>query len=292
MASRQSFQTRQHMLSSDFEIYHYKDDRLSNVGTHHHDFFEFYFFIGGTVQFLIEGKVYDLKPGDIVLVNTSELHQLSIKDLSAPYERIVLWLNRDYVARLSTPDTHLADCFDSPLHKNIIRADVEVQQHIRTLLNQILSRRGYNGYGSELLSGALLTELLILLNIEIRDISTTPHVEARRSQLIEDLIGYINDHLDQALPIDELADRFYLSKFHLSREFRRQTGTTLHRFIRQKKLILAKELILQRLPITEVHKQCGFGDYSNFFRAFRSEYNITPRQFYEQINSKAFANSR
>jgi AraC-like DNA-binding protein len=51
----------------------------------------------------------------------------------------------------------------------------------------------------------------------------------------------------------------------------------------QKKLIEAKELIIKKTPITEVYKQCGFGDYSNFFRAFKNEYGVTPKQFYDSM---------
>jgi len=280
---RQTFQTRQYMLASDYEIYHYKDLTLKNVSIHHHDYFECLYFISGQVRYLIEGRVFDLKPGDIVLINTSELHQAAILDLTVPYERMVLWLKKDYVQRLSTADSNLADCFEAPTHKNIIRADLATSQRIKNLLSQIISQQDYTGFGHDLLTPACMTELLVLLNIEMLNIETRPTVEVRKSQMIEDVIDFINDHLDEPLRIDDLAEHFYLSKFHLSRQFSRQTGTTIHRYILQKKLILAKELILQHLSITDVYQQCGFGDYSNFFRAFRHEYSMTPKQFYEAM---------
>ena len=271
------------MLANEYEIYHYKDFDLASVGMHHHDYYECLFFISGSVRYLIEGKAYDLRSGDIVLVNASELHQASIIDQTIPYERIVLWLNRDFVASMSTPETNLANCFTAASRRHVLRAEIETQQRIRNLMGQILNLQQYKGYGSELLTRSCLTELLVHLNIEMLNISMQPDPEVRRSQTIEDAISYIGEHLEDQLSIDDLAEHFYLSKFHLSREFRKQTGSTLHHFILQKKLILAKELILQRLPITEVHKRCGFGDYSNFFRAFRNEYDLTPRQFYEQM---------
>ena len=286
MKKRQPFQTRQYMLASEYEIYHYKDVTLTNVSIHHHDYFECLYFISGQVRYMIEGRVIDLKPGDMVLINTSELHQASILDLTVPYERIVLWLKKDYVYRLSSAVSNMADCFEAPTHKNIIRAEIATQQRIRNLLSQLISQQGYDGFGSDLLSRACMTELLVLINIEMLNIDTQPTVEVRKSQMIEDVIDYINDHLDEPLHIDDLAENFFLSKFHLSRQFGRQTGTTLHRYILQKKLILAKELILQHLPITDVYQQCGFGDYSNFFRAFRHEYSMTPKQFYEAMLKK------
>ena len=283
MKYRRGFQTRQYMLSSDYEIYHYQDTGLASVSTHHHDFYEVLMFISGAVTYLIEGKAYDLRPGDIVLVNSRELHQAVIRDLQVPYERIVLWLDRSLVQVLSTETADLSGCFHTTDHKNVIRTDLEAQQRIRSLLNQILDLQHYHGFGRQLLDQACLTQLLVWLNHEMLDVSLRQKVDVRKSRVIEDVIDYINQHLDEALRIDDLAERFFLSKFHLSREFREQTGTTLHRYILQKKLIQAKELILQHLSITDVYQQCGFGDYSNFFRAFRNEFGMTPKQYYDQM---------
>lgn len=283
MRSRQSFQPRQHMLAGDYEIYHYQDTRLANVNPHHHDFYECYFFIGGAVRFLIEGKSYDLKSGDVVLINTRELHQVEILDMTVPYERMVLWLARDFVTRLSAPDADLSGCFIQPGRRNIIRADIETQQHIRTLFAQILALQDATSFGRDLMIHACLTQLLVLVNNEVLSAGTRPSVDVRRNQLIEDVLAYIGDHLEESLQIADLADVFFLSKFHLARQFQRQTGTTIHRFIIQKKLILAKELIQQGIPVGEVYLRCGFGNYSSFFRAFRSEYSLTPRQYSDQL---------
>jgi AraC-like DNA-binding protein len=105
----------------------------------------------------------------------------------------------------------------------------------------------------------------------------------KKSNLIEHVLEYIGTHIDEDITIDDLSAYTYLSKFHLSREFKKHTGTTLHRYILQKKLIAAKELILRDIPITLVYEQCGFGDYSNFFRAFKNEYGMTPKQYLEAM---------
>ncbi|MNI62828.1 Bifunctional transcriptional activator/DNA repair enzyme AdaA [compost metagenome] len=108
-------------------------------------------------------------------------------------------------------------------------------------------------------------------------------IDIKKSNLIDSIIEYINNNIEEDITIDELAEYCYLSKFHLSREFKRHTGTTIHKYIVQKKLIQAKELILNNISIKEVYKKCGFGDYSNFFRAFKNEYGVTPKQFYESM---------
>ncbi|MDA3847636.1 MAG: AraC family transcriptional regulator, partial [Vallitaleaceae bacterium] len=108
-------------------------------------------------------------------------------------------------------------------------------------------------------------------------------IEISKSNLIDNVINYINNHLEDEIHIDDLSSQFFISKYHLLREFKKHSGTTIHKFIIQKKLIFAKELILTGIPITEVYASCGFGDYSNFFRAFKNEYGITPKQFFKIV---------
>ncbi len=278
-----AYLTRQHMLSSDYEVFHYSNTDLSGVSLHHHDFYECYLFLAGDVTYLIEGKSYPLTPGDIVLVNSKELHQAYINSKNSAYERIVLWINPSFLRELSTEETDLTHCFESPNRKNVLRLDYEWQQNIRILMNKLIMLERYQGIGRELLYKAYITELMIYINNQIFHGNVRLDVEAKKSNLIEQILEYINAHIDEDITIDDLSEHTYLSKFHLSREFKKNTGTTLHRYILQKKLIAAKELILKDIPITHVYEQCGFGDYSNFFRAFKNEYGMTPKQYLEAM---------
>ena len=278
-----AYLTRQHMLSSDYEVFHYSNTDLSGVSLHHHDFYECYLFLAGDVTYLIEGKSYPLTPGDIVLVNSKELHQAYINSKNSAYERIVLWINPSFLRELSTEETDLTHCFESPNRKNVLRLDYEWQQKIRILMNKLIMLERYQGIGRELLYKAYITELMIYINNQIFYGNVRLDVEAKKSNLIEQILEYINAHIDEDITIDDLSEHTYLSKFHLSREFKKNTGTTLHRYILQKKLIAAKELILKDIPITHVYEQCGFGDYSNFFRAFKNEYGMTPKQYLEAM---------
>ena len=273
--------TRQYMLSSDYEIFHYLNDDLEGVNLHHHDFYECYLFISGDVAYLIEGKTYYLEPGDVILINSKELHQAIINSKNVTYERIVLWINRSFLKELSTEKTDLYFCFESLNRKNVLRADFELQQNIRLLFKKLISMEGYKVIGYDLLCKAYIIELMVHINNLSFNDNVRLDVDIKKSNLIDGIIEYININIEEDITVDELSERFYLSKFHLSREFKKHTGTTIHRYIIQKKLIEAKELILKGISINSVYKQCGFGDYSNFFRAFKNEYGVTPKQFYE-----------
>ena len=280
---RQRFQAQQYMESIDYEIYHVLGQGANNVQLHHHDFYELYFLIEGRVSFQVEGRTYALEPGDIILTNSGELHQTIFHDPATPTERIMVWLNRSYLQSLSSESSDLALCLEGPRHPSVIRADSSRQKMVLNLLKRLLALKSYTGFGQDLYPRVYLTELLLILNNEIASTKRST-VKVHQNALIDSVIEYINRHIDQDIKIDDLTEVFFLSKFHLCREFKTQTSTTLHRYIIQKKLIHAKSLILQDLPITEVYQRAGFGDYSNFFRAFRNEYSLTPRQFYDRVS--------
>ena len=277
----QAYLTRQKMLTNDYEIFHYSDKGLQNVNLHHHDFYECYFFVSGDVTYIIEGKSYTLQSGDIILINSKELHQPIINNKEVPYERIVVWLDKNFVDSLSMEDTKLNRCFEDIQKENVIRTDLEGQQSIKSILNKLLKLADYSGMGMELLYRSYLTELLITLNNLLFYNTNKVNITIEKSTLIDEIISYINTHVEEDIKIEDLSNQFFISRYHLLRVFKKHSKTTLHKFIVQKKLIYAKELILKGKPIIEVYKQCGFGDYSNFFRAFKNEYGMTPKQFYE-----------
>ncbi|MBR0576416.1 helix-turn-helix domain-containing protein [Proteiniclasticum sp. BAD-10] len=273
------YSTRQYMNRSDYELFYYKSTKLRNVSLHHHDFFEVYFFVKGEVSYQIEGRNYQLIPGDIVLVNHKELHQAMIEGADHYYERYVLWVSRPYLKRLSTPQTDLTRCFLDKRKKTLLRTSIDNQQLVRSILDKLIAVEGYKGTGQDLLPDLYITELMVALNRISFDVEEKLQPVVKKNQLIDAVIHYLNENLDGEINMDELSRHFFISKYHLSREFKKHTGTTLYRYVVQKRLILAKGLILQGNPITAVYEQCGFGDYSNFFRAFKNEYGTTPKEF-------------
>ena len=91
---------RQVMLGkSAFEFYHYLDEIPPKVEFHQHPFYELFFFLDGNANYTIEGKTYKLRPGDILLTNSLDIHRPEIFP-GKPYERIVIWLEDSFFDRL------------------------------------------------------------------------------------------------------------------------------------------------------------------------------------------------
>ena len=255
--------------------------RLGEVSLHHHDFYEIYLFLNGSVEYSIESRIYRLLPGDILLIGPMELHQPRIAKDHGPYERMVLWLDKRYLEQLSTPQTSLTRCFDAsaPGHTNLLRLAPTPRQHVTDLMERLVAETNSADYGSDLASIGCLIQLLVELNRQAANSAQHHELTDKSGPIVTNVLNYINDHYHEELSLDMLASRFFVNKYHLSHEFNRLVGTSIYRYVIQKRLVIAKQMLSDGLPPTDVYQHCGFGDYSNFYRAFKAEYGISPKDF-------------
>lgn len=277
----QSFDPRQSMSKSDFEIFHYRDAKFSGVPVHQHDFYEIYFFISGNVEYSVEGKIFEMKKGDLLLINPLELHQPRISETQNDYERIVLWINKDFLFSLSSNDSSLSRCFDStnPDHNNLLRLSFSSQELIHTLLTELIREQNNKRYANDLACKAILLRILVELNRLSLGYGENHEKEGSFSPLILSVLDYINQHYCEKLSLSAIADEFFVSKYYLSHAFNSVVGTSVHRYITLKRLIHAKQMLSSGIKPTTVASNCGFGDYAGFYRAFTGEYGITPAEY-------------
>lgn len=285
----QRFEQRQHMNKNTFEIFRYKDAYLKEVALHHHDFYEIYFFLSGNVQYNIESRSYLLTPGDVLLISPMELHQPMFVSDQRTYERIVLWIDKQYLEGLSLPGQSFQTCFDttSPKHTNLLRPEGISRQYLSFLLEQLMVEAASEDPYHEIAGLTFLVQVLITLNRLARQ-SHKDESSATQDSSVYKILNYINGHYNEDLSLDYLANKFFISKYHLSREFQRLVGTSVHRYIIQKRLVMAKQMLSEGIPSSEVYQNCGFGDYSNFYRAFKSEYQISPKDYALLVKQSAY----
>ncbi|MDO4739407.1 MAG: AraC family transcriptional regulator [Eubacteriales bacterium] len=277
----QRFDPRQSMHRSTFEIFHYKSPRQGNVAIHHHDFYEVYFFIGGTVEYRVEGRVYQLAPGDLLLISPMELHQAFVVQDSAPYERIVLWIDRAYLESFCTPEADLTRCFDYtlPSRTNLLRLTPAQRSDIGRRLEELVRESYSEEFGAQIGALGLFLQFMTELNRIFLHSCAKGAGDEESLPLVSRVLGYIGEHYNEELSLDGLAREFYISKYHLSHEFRRVVGTSVHKYILLKRLLIAKQLLSEGGAPGEVYSACGFGDYTSFYRAFRAQYGASPREY-------------
>lgn len=247
-------------LKEDFRLFHINDRTDREFEWHYHDFHKIIVFVSGKVTYHIEGKTYQLKPQDILLVSQGAIHKPEI-DPSIPYERYIFWIRDD----LSSPE--LNTCFQKANDRsfNLIRLDSALQEKLKDLLPEIEHSLRDTQFGDSILSKALFAQFMIYINRIFLKSSTAPDQKSYSSDSqVEQLLKYINRNLSENLSIDHLAERFFFSKYHMMRKFKKETGYTIHNYIISKRLLHARSLIAQGIPVMKAAMQSGFQDYTAF----------------------------
>lgn len=266
----QSFNTRQDMSRAGFEIFHYHDPEIQEIPIHHHDFFEVYLFLGGKVDYFVEGRTYRLIPGDILLINPMELHRPLVEP-GTPYERIVLWIDKTLLSSFSDETADLSACFraaDSRFHA----AHTDTGSKLTVLAQEFAGTE----YGNSVFCQGLLLQVIVELNrLVLRGEGVGAGAEI--DPLILRVLEYIRAHYQEPLSLDGLAEQFYVSKYYLSHLFSHTVGVSVYRYILLKRLQIARELLSEGTPPGAVFQHCGFQDYANFYRAFKRQYGETPQ---------------
>lgn len=261
-------------LEQDFRLFHIKDQTKRDFSYHYHDFHKVIIFLSGKAAYHIEGKSYYLKPWDILLVNRHAIHKPEI-DFSVPYERFVLWIRDDIKS------TELLRCFQKAIDRsyNLIRLDSDTQEKLKQLLYELEAALKDEKFDSDLLGSALFAQFMVYVNrifLEKQYIYDTRSYSS--DSQIEELLRYINHNLTEDLSIETLARKYYLSKYHMMRKFKEETGYTIHNYIISKRLLLARTKISEGTPILKAAQLSGFSDYTTFSRAYKKQFGTAPSQ--------------
>ena len=261
-------------LEQEFRLFHLKDRNKKEFSYHYHDFHKVVVFLSGKAAYHIEGKSYHLKPWDILLVSQHAIHKPEI-DPSVPYERFILWI-RDDICR-----EELTRCFQKASDRsfNLIRLDSQVQERLKELLYELETATKGDKFGSDLLADALFTQFMIYINrIFLEKQYIMDQKSCTYDSQVEVLLRYINQNLTADLSIETLARKYYLSKYHMMRKFKEETGFTMHSYIVNKRLLLARTLIAQGTPVLKAARMSGFTDYTTFSRAYKKQFGGPPSQ--------------
>ncbi len=259
----QLFDHRQKMSSNTFEAFYYKEPRGVDVEVHHHDFYEVYNLLAGEVSYWVDGKTYHLRPGDILLINPMELHRPIVQQ-ETKYERFVLWINKNYLDSLSQGSS-LTQCFQGS--SNHFRGG-----RITPLFSTLVTEQHSDKFASDIYAHGVFLQLMAELN----RLSPIGAQSAEYSPLIGEVIDYIGSSFSCDLSLDSLSERFHISKYHLSHEFKRVTGTSIYHYITLKRLAAARQMLMNGQAPGDVYTQCGFRDYTVFYKAFKAEYGTSP----------------
>jgi AraC-like DNA-binding protein len=280
--AKKAFNGKQYMTRRDFELLHLRENGLKEVSDHYHSYYEIYFLNSGSeIRYQIEGASYTLRPGDILLINSFDVHMAAINTDSI-YDRVIVWIDPQYLRSLGSEATNICRCFDDTTLRssNLVRLEKDVLYTVKNALGKLEKAYFGENFGNDILIEAYLCEIMVMLNracMNIKEEEVENDICVNKT--VESALQLINKDLSGYLSLDRLSGELFVSKYHLAREFKKNVGCTIHRYIMLKRMLLAEELLFEGMSVTEVCTRCGFGDYSNFIRAFTKHHGMPPGQF-------------
>lgn len=283
-----TFNNKLGYLDDNFKLFHIRDKKELNFDYHHHDFNKIIILISGNAKYFVEGKIYDLKPWDILFINHNEIHK-PIVNPDVFYERIVIWVKPKFEGKNLQNENSLLKCFDIAKKSkyNLLRLNNSNIETLKNLVSQIVSTKENDDFGKDILNYALFLQSMVLINRWFIESKKNRNAEGVTSyKIIEDIIEYINSNINSDLSIETLASRFNITRFSISRHFKNKTGNSLHNYIVKRRLVVAKELIGEGYSMKTVAEKTGFKDYSTFVRAFKKEYKMPPREYLKNVIRK------
>jgi len=257
--------------------YQKKSNRVfSELQCHFHRVYEIYYFISGDCEILVDSVRYKLTPHSLMLIAPNILHGIQVNS-DADYVRTCLYLRGDELI----PERKYL--LESVMHKHTrnLGRDVYYENteayHLDELFLNLKKLEGKPKEIQDMLepiyTEALLAQIFLLCN-ELRPSTENYGVPSK----INEVADYINAHLTENLSLDEIADNFFISKNYLNQSFKKNTGSTVMEFVRLKRVLLAKSLMLKGASAIDAAMQVGFADYSSFYRAYVKYMYNGPRE--------------
>ena len=264
-------------LREDFRLFHLSGAMDEPVDWHYHTFHKIILFLSGRAAYGIEGKSYPLESGDLIVVPSGCIHRPELAP-GAPYERVIVYISPEFLRAAGTPGCDLESCFTQARtqFRFVLRPGAG-RRSFTAALSALEQEQGGQHFGSELMARALFLQFLIGVSRGMAENRLEYVASSACDEKIVAILQYLSLHLTEELRIDDLAARFYISKYHMMRRFKEETGYTIHNYVVTKRLMLAREKIADGMPVGEACYACGFGEYSAFARAYKKQFSVFPR---------------
>ncbi len=237
---------------------------------HTHKTAELFFFHAGKGIYHVEGNVYHLHAGDVLLMRPMEAHFIEL-DNTQDYDRTVVHFDPDIFSSFD-PDGSLMQPYyrrEAGEHNRLRARDFESNRHQQYLDDMLQC-------GGDRL--ALMANFILLLREVGAAFGKVDRTNSHPDTMEYHMLRYINQNLHRDITLQELSEQFFLSRAQLCLRFKNATGTSVGKYISVKRLMLARQWIRQGEKPTNVYSECGYQDYSTFYRAYTRLFGHSPKQ--------------
>ncbi len=239
---------------------------------HCHNHIEIAYILSGKSLFNIDGKQYEVKKGDLIIINPNQVHNALILEPKNPSLEFFIGFT-DFKYENMEYNTLFKD--ECP----IIEASASTRKYFQNLIEAILHENEQNREGKYFMLKTYLTQLILLI---IREKNKEINInETAKSKVSKEISEYFHNHFSEKISLEQLAKNMYLSPFYISKIFKEEIGDTPINYLIKIRLEHAKELLLSHpnLSIKEIASIVGYDDAYYFSKIFKKYYEYSPAEF-------------
>ncbi len=244
---------------------------------HYHSNYELYYLYSGERYYFIKDKSYHITEGTFVLINKYDIHYTT-SPAGKGFERIVLNFDDDFIkdALNSLGNAELIECFKK--NTPIIKLQKEDIPFSQGLLNAILNEFNLKSDDYLMYIKSALIQLMIFISRYQKNMQEIePDYINSLHKTISDITGYINNHFQENITLDFLAESYFVSPYYLSRTFKKFTGLSFVEYLNSVRIKEAQRLLYKtEMSISEIGEAVGFNSNTHFGRVFKKIAGTSP----------------
>lgn len=260
-----------------FYFHHGMSKRVAETGTswpHYHSLYEIYFLEEGNCTYIIDDKVYNVRPGDIVIVPDGIIHHTKYDDIE--HSRILINCTGKHIP----PSAQKNISSGIYLYRNPFITD-EVKRLFAKIENEYRLK-------DELSDEIILCHTQSLFYLLMRNSETCLDIDDG-NKVIEQAVAYIRENFASDITLSAIAKRFSVSPEHFSRMFKKETGLGFSKYLNSLRLQYAEQLLktADGQNITRVAESCGFEDSNYFSKKFKEVYGESPKKVQKKLKGNS-----
>ncbi|MBE6731345.1 MAG: AraC family transcriptional regulator [Ruminococcaceae bacterium] len=264
-----------------FKIHHTIEpgDKHTNPALlHYDDSYVLTYFKKGRGSIRIDGAFYEINEGDIILINPDELHLCTVES-GIYHERIAVYIKSSLFKLFGISPSEFLNVFSEDNLKVINKSiSFSSEYQLHTYFEKALETVKKQTQKSEICTLCILSELIYTLG-EIPVPQNKETASMRDDPTIKAILKYLNENFKENITLENLSEEFFISKYHLSRLFKENVGTSIINYIVYKRILNFNSLIREGLSIDKAAFLSGFRNYSNFFKLYKKHMGISPRDY-------------
>lgn len=263
-------------LNEDFRLFHNTDTLGTDVDVHFHTFYKVTFVKYGKGSYMIDGRTYDIRPCDIILVGMNVPHK-PFFEAGELYDRYTLYISAGMLEDLDLPDCHISELFTSE-SGNVVRPEGKETDHFVAMMERIEKETRSSSYAARLAARISVAAFLIETGRCRQESSLAVPLKPQEEDKMLNILRRINENLGKDISLEDIASDFGMSMEDMAVSFNDAFGCPVKEYITNRRLSRAQEMIMQGAGPAEACYECGYESYSEFAAAYKDKYGIPPKR--------------